>query len=98
MSANQSDAENPYAAPQVAPPSESQEGRCPKCGSSNRKMPGFTWWGGAIGPRLLNHAQCLDCGAGYNLKTGRSNTPAIIAYQVVMLVLALAFIWWLHSM
>ena len=63
----------------------------------NRKIPSFTWWGGAIGPRLLSHAKCLDCGAGYNWKTGRSNTTAIIIYQVVGVVLGLGLGWWLIS-
>ncbi len=50
--------------------------------------PGYTWWGGAIGPRLLSHVKCQGCGKGYNGKTGASNTMAIVLYQVVAFVIA----------
>ena len=60
---------------------------CPKCGSSNVKKVGYTWWGGAIGPRLMNHTKCNNCGATYNGKSGKPNTNAIILYNVVILSL-----------
>jgi uncharacterized protein (DUF983 family) len=56
---------------------------CPKCGESNAKPVSFTWWGGLIGPKLLTHVKCEDCGATYNGKTGQSNTRAIVIYMVV---------------
>lgn len=98
MSANPSGSVNPYAPPKLAPPPAPQAVHCPKCGSVHSRAPSFTWWGGAIGPRLLNHVKCLDCGAGYNGKTGRSNTAAIIVYQIVGLALGLALAWWVLSM
>jgi rubredoxin len=62
---------------------------CPQCGGTDLQRPSFTWWGGALGPRLLNHVKCLGCGTAFNAKTGKSNMPAIIVYQVVALVIVL---------
>jgi hypothetical protein len=45
---------------------------------------GFTWWGGIIGPKLLNHVKCQRCGTGYNGKSGKSNTTGIVIYSVVL--------------
>lgn len=50
----------------------------------------MTWWGGAVGPKLLSHVVCQGCGAGFNRKTGKSNTPAIIVYQAMTLLFVLA--------
>ena len=61
---------------------------CPKCGEANAKLVSFTWWGGLIGPKLLTHVKCEDCGATYNGKTGKSNTQAIVIYTVVGVILA----------
>lgn len=47
-------------------------------------MPGFTWWGGAIGQKIISHVKCNDCSRTFNAKSGKSNTPAIIVYQVVV--------------
>lgn len=63
---------------------------CPGCGSSNIKKVTYSWWGGALGPRLLNHAKCNDCGMAYNGKTGQSNTTGIVIYSLVVLAIALA--------
>jgi hypothetical protein len=48
-----------------------------------------TWWGGVIGPRILNHVKCNQCGQTFNSKTGRSNTTGIIVYSVVTGVICL---------
>ena len=34
---------------------------CPRCGSSNVSTPGFTWYGGIAGPRMIGHRKCGDC-------------------------------------
>jgi transposase-like protein len=57
---------------------------CPKCGSSDVKKVSFTFWGGALGPRLLHHTKCNNCGTTFNRQTGKSNTNAIILYNVVL--------------
>lgn len=61
---------------------------CPKCGAENAKALNFTWWGGALGPKLLNHVKCLDCGNKYNGKSGKDNTTNIAIYFVVVGVVA----------
>ena len=63
---------------------------CPKCGSTEADKVGFTWWGGVLGPRLLSHVKCRQCGTGYNGKTGKSNTPAILIYSLVVLAIVIA--------
>jgi hypothetical protein len=92
---------NPYEPPK-APitalgPAGVGEDQCPSCQSTSVRKPGFTWWGGAIGPRMLNHRICNSCGFGYNAKTGKSNTTAIIVYQVVLFVIFFAIFFALNS-
>jgi hypothetical protein len=49
---------------------------------------GFTWWGGLIGAKIINHAECPQCHARFNGKTGADNTGAIAIYMVVVGLLA----------
>lgn len=56
---------------------------CPNCGQSNAKKVSFTWWGGALGPRMFTHVKCQNCGTEYNGKTGKSNQQNMIIYTVV---------------
>ena len=82
---------NPYApptAPQRAPTPVQPAATCPRCGGHDIKKPAFTWWGGAVGPRMFDHRVCRSCKFGYSAKTGRSNTRAIVIYQGVMLAVA----------
>ena len=58
--------------------------QCPQCGTSQATMINFTWWGGALGPRLLTHVKCQSCGKTYNGKTGRDNTNGIVIYSVIV--------------
>lgn len=51
----------------------------------------FTWWGGILGPKLLTHVKCPECGHKYNGKTGRDNTTGIVIYSVIVLILGLGF-------
>jgi hypothetical protein len=87
--------QNPYESPiqpsQIKPPGE-QFAPCPACRGTSAKRLNFTFWGGAIGPRLLTHVRCDQCGTTYNGKTGKSNLTAIIVYQVVLLALGIALI------
>ena len=57
---------------------------CPKCGSDTSELARFTWWGGAIGPRVLTHVKCQSCGHKYNGKTGKDNTTGIIIYSLIV--------------
>jgi len=61
---------------------------CPECGSTDVKKVSWTIWGGAFGPRMMNHVKCKTCGKTYNGKTGQSNTSRIIVYNVVIIVVA----------
>lgn len=82
---------NPYAASSTSTSRPKKKagspGRCPNCGGSNYSTPVFTWWGGMVGQHLLSHVVCKKCRTAFNSKTGRSNTPAIIIYHVVILAL-----------
>ncbi len=62
---------------------------CPQCGSTNASKVKFTWWGGALGPSMLRHVKCNNCGTEYNGKTGKSNQTNIILYFAVTFVVAL---------
>jgi hypothetical protein len=64
---------------------------CPHC-HQNQYPPssvGFTWWGGILGPKILNHVRCPSCGQCYNEKTGQPNTSAIAIYMIVVGVIVL---------
>lgn len=65
---------------------------CPVCAHSGAETVGFTWWGGMIGSMLLSHVECTACGARYNGRTGRSNLIAIIIYNVVVAIIAIAIL------
>jgi hypothetical protein len=49
---------------------------------------GFTWWGGLIGSKIINHVSCPACNARFNGKTGKDNTGAIAIYMVVVGVIS----------
>ncbi len=57
---------------------------CPNCSSPRAEKVGFAWWGGVVGPALLTHVKCSDCGTAYNGRTGRPNTAGIVVYTVVV--------------
>jgi hypothetical protein len=63
--------------------------RCPKCGLATAKKCNFTWWGGALGPKLFDHHKCGACGYTFNGKTGQPNTTAIAIYLAVGAVIGL---------
>lgn len=83
---------NPYHPPRSAlhapSPGALAEGACPRCRGADVSRPSFTWWGGALGPKLLHHAVCRACGFGFNAKTGKSNGTAITVYVVASFALA----------
>jgi uncharacterized protein (DUF983 family) len=62
---------------------------CPKCGSGNCTPITFTWWGGVLGPKLMNHTKCNQCGSTFNRKTGKSNGTAILIYNLVGLAIGI---------
>ena len=61
---------------------------CPKCNAASAERVKFTWWGGVLGPKLLTHVKCSDCGSKYNGKSGKDNTKGIVVYALVIAILA----------
>ena len=62
---------------------------CPNCGSTDIKKVGYTWWGGALGPKMLNHVKCNTCGTAYNGKTGQSNAMKILLYNLAVIAIVI---------
>jgi hypothetical protein len=62
--------------------------KCPKCGNTSARKVNFTFWGGALGPRLFHVVRCAECRTQYNGRTGGSLTGVIILYQVVVFAIA----------
>ena len=81
---------NPYQPPSAPLDQSGTTGACPKCGNQVATKVGFTWWGGALGPRLFHVVRCTQCRTQYNGKTGASLTKVIILYQVVVLAICAA--------
>jgi hypothetical protein len=67
---------------------QNQYAPCPKCGQSNAQPVKYTWWGGAIGPKMMSHVKCQNCSTQYNGKTGKSNTQSIIIYNIVLFAIS----------
>lgn len=86
----------PYAAP--VPHGPYQDGLlCPRCGQYAGQEPKFTWWGGAIGHKIIGHVKCKACGFGFNKKTGKSTTGAIVIYSIVANVVIFALLILLYT-
>lgn len=76
---------------------------CPFCGSTRSEPVPFTWWGGRIGPKLLFHVRCSQCGQTFNVRTGKTNTVAITIALTIAFVLGVSAIiyvvrWRLHDL
>jgi hypothetical protein len=62
---------------------------CPHCNQEALSSPvGFTWWGGFIGAKLINHVECSSCRGRYNGNSGKPNTTAIAIYIIVISLIA----------
>lgn len=82
---------NPYSSPESdTRGAEPAWAPCPACRGANAAKVGWTIWGGVLGPRMLNHVRCQNCGTRYNGKTGRYNTTAITVYVVVSILIGAA--------
>ncbi|MFI5385826.1 MAG: hypothetical protein ACHQ50_06865 [Fimbriimonadales bacterium] len=57
----------------------------------------FSWWGGVVGPGIMNLMKCESCGCQFNGKTGRPALKAIVAYNVVIYLLMLVVVLWLFA-
>jgi len=65
---------------------------CPKCNSTSIKKVKWTWWGGALGPALINSTKCESCGHTFNGNTGKSNATAIVIYSIVIFVIGIIIV------
>jgi len=61
---------------------------CPKCGATGSQLLKFTWWGGALGPKMLTHVKCQNCGHKFNGKNGGSNVAGVAIYMIVTCILS----------
>ena len=92
---------NAYQPPKAStdmPPAGDQVAPCPKCKNTSATKVRFTWWGGALGPKLFHVVQCTQCRTRFNGKTGGSLTNVIIVYQLVAFVVALLLFFAIISM
>lgn len=64
--------------------------KCPNCDSENTKRITWTWWGGVLGPKLVNLTKCQECNYTYNGKTGKPATNTIVIYLVVSVIIGVA--------
>jgi predicted Zn finger-like uncharacterized protein len=60
---------------------------CPHCGAHEAKKVNWTWWGSFYGPRLFHHVRCLECGGGFNGKTGDTNLIPMMLFIIIPLIL-----------
>ena len=65
---------------------------CPSCGACDATRVRWTWWGGLVGPMIINTVRCNDCGTKYNGVHGDSNTTRIVIYTVVAGLISLVII------
>jgi len=63
---------------------------CPGCGGGPLVQPSFTWWGGAIGHKIMGLERCDACRQWWVKKTGQPGGGRIVIYLVVGAVLGLA--------
>ncbi len=88
--------DNPYQSPLAPTPPDprslggDQFAPCPQCGNTLATRVSYTMWGGFIGPKMLTHVKCSQCGTKYNGKTGRSNATAITLYMTISIAIGLA--------
>ena len=64
---------------------------CPGCGGGPLAEPGFTWWGGLVGHKLLGVEQCKSCKKWWVKATGQSGDARVTTYWVVGLILGVIF-------
>ncbi len=91
---------NPYESPKAPihmPPVGEPVAPCPACQNTRATKVHFTWWGGALGPKLFNVVKCTQCRTRFNGKTGGWLTNAIIVYQVVAFAIVLVVVFLLFA-
>lgn len=64
---------------------------CPGCGTAGLYQPSFTWWGGAIGHRVMGIEKCPSCKRWWVKKTGQPGGARIAIYTGAGVVLGIIF-------
>jgi transposase-like protein len=91
---------DPYSPPRAAldaAPSVAGVAKCPNCGHQSASKVGFTWWGGAVAPRVFHVVKCHQCARQYNGRTGGSLTRVIVIYQLAAVLLGLGGLYLLRG-
>ncbi|MBS1720976.1 MAG: hypothetical protein JST35_11065 [Armatimonadetes bacterium] len=65
---------------------------CPSCQSPNVTAVKYTWWGGVIGPKMLNLHKCNNCKMNFNAKTRQNANTGILLYTVISTVVVVAIV------
>lgn len=65
---------------------------CPKCGDNEAIRIHWTFWGGMIGPAIINTVRCARCGTSYNGVKGDYNTTRIAIYIGVNFILGVMIV------
>jgi hypothetical protein len=65
---------------------------CYNCGADAASRVSWTLWGGLIGPAMICHCRCDQCGTTFNGRTGKSNNTAVTVYIVVSVAISLAIL------
>ncbi len=77
---------------------EGQGPICPKCQGNQTREVKYTWWGGLVGPKMMNLQKCEACRFQFNRKTNKGVLNAIIAYNVILLAIAFVFLFAVANM
>lgn len=83
---------NPFEAPKAninTTSGQSDVAKCPSCGQQDAKAISYTWWGGALGPKMFKQVRCNGCNTDYNKETGKDLKGPIRIYLAVSTVIGL---------
>lgn len=62
---------------------------CPRCQNPLPNKVTMSWWGGIVGPKMVNLVKCPQCKLQYNGKTGASVSKFIAIYAGAWVLLFL---------
>jgi predicted Zn finger-like uncharacterized protein len=71
---------------------------CPHCGAREAKKVNWTWWGSFYGPKLFHQVRCLECGGGFNGKSGDTNLIPAVLFVTIPLVLIVVLLFVIYFM
>ena len=62
---------------------------CRGCGGGPLEEPGFTWWGGLVGHKILGVEQCKRCNKWWVKSTGQPGDTRVAVYMITGIVLGI---------